>query len=173
MISKHLFERYKLYRSCRRKSADEQPCEKKPPRSNERGYTIFVVALVLGLGSMVVPAAGEPWSFREGRGIALNDRASAAIGLAVAEVEAKPELAMDSAITEPVLLETVRGDFVYVKNGNAFLRVPVKTGKRTGGYIEILDGLFEGDEVVSAGAYDLWMIELQAINGGRGCADGH
>ena len=76
-------------------------------------------------------------------------------------------------ITESALVETVRGDFVYTLNGAAYLRVAVKTGTRADGRVEIIDGLLEGDEVVVGGAYDLWMIELQAVNGGRGCADGH
>ncbi len=134
---------------------------------------LLIVAGVAFVGFVHALPSGEPWSYREGRGITLDKTVEVSLGIAVSEVESKPELDMDGAITGSALLETIRGDFVYTRNGKAFLRVPVETGRRSGGYIEILDGLFEGDEVVSAGAYDLWMIELQAVNGGRGCADGH
>ena len=122
----------------------------------------------------VVPsiASDEPWSFRAGRGITLNEAAKVAVGLEVETVETSGN---ESAlfIAESALVETVRGDFVYTLNGAAYLRVAVKTGTRADGRVEIIDGLLEGDEVVVGGAYDLWMIELQAVNGGRGCADGH
>lgn len=76
-------------------------------------------------------------------------------------------------IPASALLPTARGDFVYVVNGNHFFRSPVQTGRKSGDFIEIEDGLFEGDVVVSAGKKHLWLIELQAINGGEACADGH
>jgi len=71
------------------------------------------------------------------------------------------------------VVESVRGNFVYAANGGAFLRTPVILGSRQGDRIEVVDGLFEGDEIVTTGAPNLWMIELQAVNGGKGCADGH
>lgn len=76
-------------------------------------------------------------------------------------------------IPASAVVESVRGSFVYAVNGGAFLRTPVVLGSRQGDRIEVLDGLFEGDEIVTAGASNLWMIELQAVNGGKGCADGH
>ena len=76
-------------------------------------------------------------------------------------------------IPASAVVESVRGSFVYAANGGAFLRTPVVLGSRQGDRIEVVDGLFEGDEIVSAGASNLWVIELQAVNGGKGCADGH
>ena len=78
-----------------------------------------------------------------------------------------------TTIPASAVVESVRGDFVYAVNGSAFLRTPVVLGARQGDRVEVVDGLFEGDEVVAAGASHLWMIELQAVNGGKGCADGH
>lgn len=78
-----------------------------------------------------------------------------------------------TTIPASAVVESVRGNFVYAANGGAFLRTPVVIGSRQGDRIEIVDGLFEGDEIVTAGASNLWMIELQAVNGGKGCADGH
>jgi hypothetical protein len=78
-----------------------------------------------------------------------------------------------TTIPASAVIESVRGNFVYAANGGAFLRTPVTLGSRQGDRIEVVDGLFEGDEIVTAGASSLWMIELQAVNGGKGCADGH
>lgn len=78
-----------------------------------------------------------------------------------------------TTIPASAVVESVRGDFVYAANGEAFLRTPVVLGSRQGDRVEVVDGLFEGDEIVAAGASNLWMIELQAVNGGKGCADGH
>ena len=131
------------------------------------------VAVIFAFSTLVpLIASDEPWSFRAGRGITLNEAAKVAVGLEVETVETSGN---ESAlfIAESALVETVRGDFVYTLNGAAYLRVAVKTGTRADGRVEIIDGLLEGDEVVVGGAYDLWMIELQAVNGGRGCADGH
>jgi hypothetical protein len=71
------------------------------------------------------------------------------------------------------VVESVRGTFVYALNGESYLRTPVRLGARSGDRVEITDGLFEGDEVVARGAKDIWLVELQAVNGGKGCADGH
>ncbi len=58
--------------------------------------------------------------------------------------------------------EALQGDsfqpFVFVKDfelPNAFLKAPVVTGIRNGSHIEILKGLFPGDQVVTKGAYPL------------------
>jgi multidrug efflux pump subunit AcrA (membrane-fusion protein) len=76
-------------------------------------------------------------------------------------------------VRSSAVVESVRGTFVYALNGESYLRTPVKLGTRSGDRVEILDGLFEGDEVVTRGAKDIWLVELQAVNGGKGCADGH
>ncbi len=71
------------------------------------------------------------------------------------------------------LLTTVEGKFVYAKNGDFYVRTPVKTGNVSNDKIEILDGLYSGDEVVTTSVMQLWLAELQAIRGGQSCADGH
>ncbi len=58
--------------------------------------------------------------------------------------------------------ESLHGDpasrHVFVKDfdlPNAFLRTPVQTGRTSGDKVEILGGLFPGDEVVTRGSYSL------------------
>ena len=58
--------------------------------------------------------------------------------------------------------EAIQGDpasrVVYVKDfelPNAFVKAPVVLGEKGGGWIEVKEGLFPGDEVVTEGAYSL------------------
>lgn len=113
--------------------------------------------------------------YKEGHGVRLSPEAAAFVGLATAEVAAQPVGAAGTvpAIPAAALLRTVKGDFVYVANGDWYLRTPVTAGTAHGDWIEIRDGLYDGDVVVSAAVEALWLAELQAVNGGVGCADGH
>lgn len=61
--------------------------------------------------------------------------------------------------------EAVQGDpakrVVYVKDfdlPNAFVKSPVVLGERGGGWIEVLSGVFPGDEVVTRGSYMLGFV---------------
>lgn len=113
--------------------------------------------------------------FKAGRGLQLGATAAQFIGLATAEVAARdlPGAAGAPAIPEAALLRTVRGDFVFVANGGWYLRTPVQIGAVAGGWVEIRDGLYEGDTVVAQGARALWLAEIQAVNGGVSCTHGH
>lgn len=65
--------------------------------------------------------------------------------------------------------EAIQGDpanrIVFVKDfdlPNAFLRVPVVTGQRNDHFVEIISGLFPGDEVVTQGSYALGFVNPSA-----------
>jgi RND family efflux transporter MFP subunit len=66
--------------------------------------------------------------------------------------EGKPVL----AVPETALRE-IEGRVVVFEPGpdNTFLLRPVKTGRRAGGWVEIIEGLKEGDEVVTEGSFSL------------------
>ena len=58
--------------------------------------------------------------------------------------------------------EAIQGDpasrVVYVKDfdiPNAFVKAPVVVGETGGGWVEVIEGLFPGDEVVTRGSYML------------------
>jgi hypothetical protein len=144
-------------------------------------FTLFPVALGLsGCGDShaqahdhdaeTVPAS----TYKAGHGVQLTDKGREFVGLKTGEVVAH---AFDGgeapAVPAGALLRTVKGDFVYVANGEWFLRTPVKTGRADATHIEITDGLYEGDTVVIQGVRGLSLAEIQALNGGVGCADGH
>jgi hypothetical protein len=113
-------------------------------------------------------------SFKAGYGLRLSPAAEKLIGLQTSEIATESFPGGDvTAIPAAALLRTVRGDFVFVANGGWLLRTPIKTGATHGLSIEITDGLYEGDRVVTRGVRALWLAELQAVNGGVGCADGH
>jgi len=98
------------------------------------------------------------------------------------DLRLKPEMAVDIsilldtkakvlAIPKEALLEEHGESFVFVANGDAFLRQAVVTGKRDHRFVEIADGLYEGDEVVVRGNH-----ELRLALSGEGAplgSDGH
>ncbi|MGV7227261.1 MAG: efflux RND transporter periplasmic adaptor subunit [Nitrospirales bacterium] len=56
-------------------------------------------------------------------------------------------------VTAPTLVEGVRG--VFVKHNNGYTFTPVKLGQESDGWIEVIEGLTTGDEVVIEGVFDL------------------
>ncbi|GEP44467.1 hypothetical protein [Brevifollis gellanilyticus] len=78
-----------------------------------------------------------------------------------------------TAIPKAALLTTAEGTFVYAKNDEFYLRTPVKVGAASGEHVEITDGLYTGDEIVTAPVMSLWLAELQVLRGGKACTCGH
>lgn len=78
-----------------------------------------------------------------------------------------------TAIPKGALLTTAEGTFVYAKNDEFYLRTPVKVGATSGDHIEITDGLYTGDEIVTTPVMSLWLAELQILRGGKACTCGH
>ena len=77
------------------------------------------------------------------------------------------------SIPKSALLTTAEGTFVYAKNDQFYLRSPVKVGARSSDEVEITDGLYAGDEVVTSAVMSLWLAELQVLRGGKACTCGH
>lgn len=76
-------------------------------------------------------------------------------------------------IPKSALLTTAEGTFVYAKNDAFYVRTPVKTGARSSDQVEITDGLYAGDEIVTSAVMSLWLAELQILRGGKSCTCGH
>lgn len=77
------------------------------------------------------------------------------------------------SIPKSALLTTAEGTFVYAKNDQFYLRTPVKVGARSSDGVEITDGLYAGDEIVTSAVMSLWLAELQVLRGGKACTCGH
>ncbi len=71
-----------------------------------------------------------------------------------------------AVIPRSALLGTSEGTFVYAVNGDAFFRTAVKVGAEADGLVEITDGLFAGDAVVTRPVETFYLIELRATKGG-------
>lgn len=78
-----------------------------------------------------------------------------------------------AAIPRSALLKTAEGTFVYAVNGAFYVRTPVKTGAMNEALVEITDGLYSGDQIVTTPVMSLWMAELQVLRGGKACTCGH
>lgn len=72
-------------------------------------------------------------------------------------------------VPQSAVIHGATGDLVYAVNGDAYLLTWVELGAKSDGLVEITDGLLEGDQVVTTGAMDLWLVELRAQKGGQGC----
>jgi hypothetical protein len=70
------------------------------------------------------------------------------------------------AVPASAVLEAASGTFVYVLNAGAYLRTPVRPGIRSKEFVEIADGLFDGDIVVVTAVEQLWLTELRLTKGG-------
>ncbi len=71
------------------------------------------------------------------------------------------------------LLKTAEGSFVYAVNDGFYVRTPVTAGPSDGTLVEITDGLYSGDQIVTTPVMSLWMAELQVLRGGKACTCGH
>lgn len=74
-----------------------------------------------------------------------------------------------TVIPRSALLRTADGTFVYAVNGDAFFRTAVKVGPASDDLLEITDGLFAGDAVVTKPVETFYLIELRATKGGGHC----
>lgn len=72
-------------------------------------------------------------------------------------------------IPRSALLSTIENTYVYTVNGDAFYRTLVQVGNETENEVEIVDGLFVGDQIVTKPVETLWLIELRATKGGAHC----
>lgn len=70
------------------------------------------------------------------------------------------------AVPRSAVIDGASGTFVYVVNGGSYLRTPVQTGAGDHAWMEIADGLYPGDVVVTAAAQKLWLTELRLTKGG-------
>ncbi len=139
--------------------------------------SILLVVALAGCGKQATSGQAEGAAppakaaeFKKGQGLLLTLEATDFIGLRKAEVQAKGDRVL---VPVQALLWTSEGSFVFVQNGQRWLRVAVRAGVESAGAIQVADGLLEGDVIAVAGAWGLWLAELQAVKGGVGCADGH
>lgn len=107
---------------------------------------------------------------KDGEGILLCQSTKDSLALKTADaVERKESGESVISIPKSAVLATTAGLSVYVENGDYYKRAPVKVGRMFGDHAEITDGVYEGDRVVTDAAETLWLIELRAVKGGKGC----
>lgn len=154
-----------------------------PPYLKHFLFCCLAITTLLGLPACsdshaTTTAHSEPApasTYKAGHGLQLTATARKFIALQTGEVAIRSFAGANAATAIPAeaLLRTIKGDFVFVANGAWFLRTPVQIGASDGAWFEVKDGLYEGDTIVTHGTQALWLAELQAVNGGVGCADGH
>lgn len=80
----------------------------------------------------------------------------------------RPETAV--VVPKTAVLKTVEGTIVFVKQGHRLVRTEVKTGRTDGEAIEVVEGIREGELVVTHPVKRLWLAELHSQRGGEGHA---
>jgi hypothetical protein len=70
------------------------------------------------------------------------------------------------SVPRSAILDAATGTFVYVVNGEHYLRTAVKLGARSADFVEVTDGLYSGDVVVTTPVNQLWLSELRLTKGG-------
>lgn len=78
-----------------------------------------------------------------------------------------------TVVPSEAIIKSAEGAFAYVDNGGWTVRTPVEIGTEAGGKIEIVDGLYFGDRIVTKPVMSLWMAELQLIKTGKACTCAH
>jgi len=105
--------------------------------------------------------------------ITVSTESELPVGTSMKAVVSHPEGEAVAAIPASALLKTAEGTFAYTVNGNFFVRTPVTVGASNDQLVEITDGLYAGDQVVTTPVMSLWMAELQVLRGGKACTCGH
>lgn len=104
--------------------------------------------------------------------IVVSTEAPLATGTAVTARIEKPSTGEVVAVPKSAVMKTAEGEFVYAVNEDYFKRTPVQTGARNDESVEVTDGLYAGDQIVSAQVIPLWMTELQTLRAGQSCCKG-
>lgn len=65
------------------------------------------------------------------------------------------------------VIKSADGVFAYVDNGGWTLRTEIELGAADGELVEVTDGLYVGDVIVTAPVMTLWMTELQLLKSGK------
>jgi multidrug efflux pump subunit AcrA (membrane-fusion protein) len=70
--------------------------------------------------------------------------------------------AVAPAVPESAIVDDGGRPVVFIQaSGEAFLRKPIQLGIREGGYVQVLEGVFPGERVVTRGAH---LIRLAAMS---------
>jgi hypothetical protein len=109
------------------------------------------------------PRAKPAAVYKAGHGLQLTPLAREFNGITVVE--------FGDRIPTSAVFRTVEGTFVYVENGEWFLRTRVTVERTaTADSFALKDGLYEGDRIVSGGVRALWLAELHFLRAGQACA---
>ena len=69
-------------------------------------------------------------------------------------------------IPRSAVLDTAAGPFAYVRDGDFLKRTPITIGASNDEFVEVTEGLYEGDEIAITAVQALYITELRATKGG-------
>ncbi|GKS57663.1 RND transporter [Nitrospira sp.] len=128
-----------------------------------------------GQTGTIIPKGGEPVTAPLTYVAPLADETTRTVQIRFevrnATAQLKPHEYVDVTLTRPgvpllavpetalTAIDRIRG--VFREQDTAYRFVPVQTGREGGGWVEVLEGLNEGDRIVVEGAFDLKNIQLK------------
>ncbi|MEM7602953.1 MAG: hypothetical protein AAF357_16270 [Verrucomicrobiota bacterium] len=80
---------------------------------------------------------------------------------------ALPSAGLVTVVPKEAVVHSAEGSFAYVDNGGWTVRTEIETGAEAEGMVEIVDGLYFGDRIVTKPVMALWMTELQLLKSGK------
>ena len=89
------------------------------------------------------------------------------IGKFLAGTVALPSNGEVVVVPKSAIIKSPEGAFAYVDNAGWTTRTSVEIGAEDGEFVEVVDGIYYGDRVVSAPVMSLWMAELQLLKSGK------
>ena len=82
------------------------------------------------------------------------------------EAKLKAEDLGAARIPRSAVLDTAAGTFAYVKDGDFLKRTSISIGASNDEFVEVTEGLYEGDEIAVSAVQALYITELRATKGG-------
>jgi multidrug efflux pump subunit AcrA (membrane-fusion protein) len=70
-------------------------------------------------------------------------------------------------VPRSAVVNSSEGTFAYVDNAGWTTRAVIELGLEQDGMVEVVDGLYSGDVIVTTPVMTLWMTELQLLKSGR------
>lgn len=118
-----------------------------------RGKVVTIASRLNQQAELLIEIADEEMKLRSGKFLE-----------GIIEVSSESEVV---AIPSKAVIKSAEGAFAYVDNGGWTVRTEVSLGAEDAGMVEVIDGIYSGDLVVTSPVMTLWMTELQLLKSGK------
>ncbi|MEZ5325880.1 MAG: hypothetical protein R3F19_12560 [Verrucomicrobiales bacterium] len=135
---------------------DAEKLQSDAPITMERGFKgkiVSVASKVNGQGEVLLEIEDKDGKLKVGNFLS-----------GTVEVSSDGEVVV---VPKDAVVNSSEGAFAYVNNGGWTARAQVEVGAEQDGLVEIIDGLYAGDVIVTTPVMTLWMTELALLKSGK------